>query len=129
MIVFLDDPRHRELRKVVSRVFTPRRVEALENRVRQSARALIDSFAADGRCEFMHAFAAQLPSLVICDLIGIPERRRAAFLSYTEVARMKVTTVHHPCLEGAPALRESKPACRGPLNIWPELSPPTATRT
>jgi cytochrome P450 len=32
----------------------------------------------------MHDVASQLPSIVICDLIGVPEQRRRAFLSYTE---------------------------------------------
>jgi cytochrome P450 len=95
MMVFQDDPRHRELRAVVSRAFTPRRVAALEGRVRRAARALIDDFGVDGRCEFMHSFAAQLPSLVICELIGIPEQRRQAFLSYTE-AMIETGPKNHP---------------------------------
>lgn len=102
MMVFLDDPRHRELRAVVSRVFTPGRVAELEPRVRRAARGLIDRFAADGRCEFMRSFAAQLPSLVICELIGVPERRREAFLSYTE-AMIETGPTSHPI--EAPAAR------------------------
>ena len=84
MMVFMDDPRHRELRAVVSRVFTPRRVEALEPRIRAAARRLLDRAAGNGGCEWMSVVASQLPSIVVCELIGVPEERREAFLSHTE---------------------------------------------
>ena len=56
----------------------------MEPRVRELARGLIDSFAERGRCDLLHDFAKQLPSLVIGELIGIPPERRAAFLEWTE---------------------------------------------
>ena len=84
MLIYMDGEAHTELRNLLSRGFTPRRVAALEPRVRSIARRLLDEMAPGGRCEFMHGFAAQLPSLVIGELIGIPEERRAAFLGYTE---------------------------------------------
>jgi hypothetical protein len=43
----------------------------------------------------MHDFASQLPSIVICDLIGVPEERRRAFLSYTE-AMIETGPRSHP---------------------------------
>jgi cytochrome P450 len=84
MLVYLEDPRHRELRSLFSTVFTPRRVAELEPRVRAAARALLDAIAPGASCDWMRSFAAQLPSMVICELIGVPEDRREWFLSYTE---------------------------------------------
>lgn len=84
MMIFLDGKVHGDLRNVVSRGFTPRRVDALEPRIRSIARDLLDEIGDVDSCEFMHQFAAQLPSRVIGELIGIPEDRREAFLSYTE---------------------------------------------
>ncbi|MFT5443885.1 MAG: cytochrome P450 [Myxococcota bacterium] len=84
MIVYMDGARHRAMRTLISRVFTPSRVAKLEPFIRESTRRLLDESAKDSRCNFMRSFASQLPSIVICDLIGIPEERRQAFVSYTE---------------------------------------------
>jgi len=84
MLQQLDPPRHDELRDLLWRAFTPSRVNSLEPHMRELARGLLDDFAGEGRCDLLHAFAAQLPSLVIGELIGIPAERRAAFLEWTE---------------------------------------------
>jgi len=84
MINFLDPPRHHALRALVSRAFTPARVEHLEPRIRQISRELLAAFRDAGRCDLMAEFASQLPSRVMSDLIGIPPERRAVFLSLTE---------------------------------------------
>ncbi len=101
MMVFMDDPRHKQLRLLLSRVFTPRRIDDLEPRIRAAARQLLDAFEG-GRCEFMREFASQLPSIVICELIGVPKGRREAFLSFTEA--MIETTPTGQSIE-APAAR------------------------
>jgi hypothetical protein len=84
MIQQMDPPRHDALRSLLWKAFTPRRVAAMEPRVRELARELIESFAPRGRCDLLHEFASQLPSLVIGELIGIPAERRKAFLQWTE---------------------------------------------
>ena len=84
MLIYMDGQPHRDLRGLVSRGFTPRRVNEMEPRIRTIARRLLDKLAGSDRCDLMTSFAAQLPSLVIGELIGIPEERREAFLSYTE---------------------------------------------
>jgi cytochrome P450 len=84
MIQQLDPPRHDSLRNLLWKAFTPRRVAAMESRVRELATGLIDDFAARGRCDLLHEFASQLPSLVVGELIGIPADRRKAFLQWTE---------------------------------------------
>jgi cytochrome P450 family 130 len=89
-MIYMDPPRHTALRSLVSRAFTPRRVAELEDRVRQVARALIDQFAARGQCELVHEFAAPLPSIVMADLIGVPEEHREPFRTWTE-AFLEVT--------------------------------------
>jgi cytochrome P450 len=84
MLQQLDPPRHDELRELLWRAFTPRRVGAMEPRIREIARELIDGFAATGHCDLLAQFACQLPSRVIGELIGIPPERRPAFLEWTE---------------------------------------------
>jgi cytochrome P450 len=80
----MDPPRHDALRNLVSRAFTGRRADAMEPRIRAVARRLIDGFAAQGEVDLMHEFARHLPSLVIGEMIGVPEDRREAFLDWTE---------------------------------------------
>jgi cytochrome P450 len=84
MLTQLDSPRHRELRSLLWKAFTPNRVAALEPRVRAIARELLDVVAAHGGGDLLAEFAAQLPSRVIGELIGIPPGRREAFLEWTE---------------------------------------------
>jgi cytochrome P450 family 130 len=89
-MIYMDPPRHTALRSLVSRAFTPRRVAELETRIRQVAGALIDQFAGRGHCELVHEFAAPLPSIVMADLIGVPEEHRESFRTWTE-AFLEVT--------------------------------------
>jgi cytochrome P450 len=81
----MDPPRHDALRNLVSRAFTGRRADAMEPRIRAIARRLIDGFAARGEADLMHELARQVPSLVIGEMIGVPEDRREAFLDWTEM--------------------------------------------
>ena len=84
MINFLDPPRHHQLRALVSRAFTPARVERLEPSIRRIALELLAGFSDSGPCDLMREFAAQLPSLVMAGLIGVPAERCAHFLALTE---------------------------------------------
>jgi cytochrome P450 len=83
-MIYMDAPRHTDLRAIVSRAFTPKRIVDLEGRVREITRALIDGFAAKGECELVHDFAAPLPSTVIAELIGVPDEHVESFRSWTE---------------------------------------------
>jgi cytochrome P450 family 130 len=80
----LDPPRHDELRALVSTVFTPRRVAAMEARVRAIARSLLDAMAARREPDLLRDFARYVPSAVIGDMIGVPPERQEAFLHWTE---------------------------------------------
>jgi cytochrome P450 len=79
MMILMDPPAHDELRNLVNRSFTPRRIAGLEPRVRQIARELIDGFAERGKCDLWAEFAAPLPTTVIAELLGIPPSDREMF--------------------------------------------------
>ena len=68
-----DPPRHGELRALVNRGFTPRRVAEMEPEIRRVATSLIDEFAERGTCDAIADFAALLPSIVMGRLVGIPD--------------------------------------------------------
>lgn len=74
-----DGADHLKWRAVLSRTFTPRRVEQIRPFLRDAAHELIDMFAARGACEFVAEFADAYPSLGLCELIGVPFEDRDRF--------------------------------------------------
>ncbi|OBB26100.1 cytochrome [Mycolicibacterium peregrinum] len=71
--VAMDPPEHTRLRKMLSREFTPRRMEAMRPNVERIANKLIDDMLAKGNtADLVNDMALPLPSLVICDLLGVP---------------------------------------------------------
>ncbi|MFB9907575.1 cytochrome P450 family protein [Allokutzneria oryzae] len=75
----LDGTDHLRLRKLVSRAFTARRVAELRPRVEEIAERLLDrlpSAAEHGVVDLLEHFAAPLPIIVICELVGVPEQDR-----------------------------------------------------
>jgi cytochrome P450 len=83
-MIYMDAPRHTALRSLVSRAFTPKRVAAVEAVTRATARQLLDDIAVRGRCELQHEYAAILPSVVIAQMIGVPDEHVADFRTWTE---------------------------------------------
>ncbi len=77
-IIYLDPPEHERLRNLVSRVFTPRAITALEPMIRQVVRETLDTVR--GRTEFdaVADFAAPFPVEVISAMLGVPPADRQA---------------------------------------------------
>jgi len=76
----MDPPQHTKYRRLVSKGFTPRIVQAMEPHVRKMANEIIDSVAERGECDFVTHVAAELPLQVILELMGVPvEDRRLVF--------------------------------------------------
>ena len=71
-IVSMDDPEHARQRRLVSRGFTPSRINAMFEHIRDVARELIDRVAARGECDFVEDIAKPLPLIVIAELLGLP---------------------------------------------------------
>jgi cytochrome P450 len=72
MMIFLDPPEHTRLRHLVSRAFTPRRIQGLEHRVREICAELLEQAPEQGSFDYVQEFAAILPSRVISSLLGVP---------------------------------------------------------
>jgi cytochrome P450 len=75
---------HRRWRQLVLKTFTPRSVDLLRPFLRSSAERLIDGFAELGRVEFVGEFARKLPSLGLCELIGVPAQDRERFSGWAD---------------------------------------------
>jgi cholest-4-en-3-one 26-monooxygenase len=76
MMINQDPPRHTRLRKLVSRMFTPRHIRSIENHVRAAAKEIVDRVAPKGEIDFVTEVAADLPLIVIAELIGVPQEDR-----------------------------------------------------
>ena len=74
MILMDDPPRHDALRGVVSRVFTPRKMNALEDKVRAFCARSLDPLVGAGRFDFIADLGSQMPMRTIGMLLGIPEQ-------------------------------------------------------
>lgn len=73
--VFMDmeGSAHARLRGLVSKVFTPRQVESLREKLEATTHALIDAVPKDAPFNFVSEIAEPLPVAMIADLLGIPE--------------------------------------------------------
>jgi cytochrome P450 len=65
-----DDPDHKALRAVFNDAFRPKKIEALDDEVRDLAYRLIDDFINDGHCDWVRQFAIPLPLLIIGRQLG-----------------------------------------------------------
>ena len=73
-MLFMNPPDHTRVRGLVSRAFTPRRVELLRGEIEAQTDALLDALGGDGN--FVDTVAFPLPANVISALVGVPEEKR-----------------------------------------------------
>ncbi|GMU78121.1 MAG: cytochrome P450 [Acidimicrobiia bacterium] len=82
--VTFDPPMHTMHRGLMMRLMTPKRMEENEAFMWGLADELIDGFAADGRCEFIRAYADRFALLTVADLLGVPEEDHRDFVAGLE---------------------------------------------
>jgi cytochrome P450 family 130 len=82
--VMQDPPVHTEFRKLVSRGFTPRQVEAVEPKVREFVVERIERLRADGGGDIVAELFKPLPSMVVAHYLGVPEEDRVQFDGWTD---------------------------------------------
>ncbi|MET9481953.1 cytochrome P450 [Streptomyces sp. NPDC006638] len=88
--ITLDDPEHAAQRRLLTSDFMIKKMEALRPRIQQIVDGLIDDLLAGPKpADLVQAFALPVPSLVICELLGVPYADRDLFhrLSKTMVSR------------------------------------------
>ena len=72
----MDDPRHSQIRRLVSSGLTPRMIRRVEDDLRTRARRLLDAVVPGEPFDFVVGIAAELPMQMICILLGVPESER-----------------------------------------------------
>ena len=76
----MDPPRHSAFRRLLQPGFAPRRVAALEPFLQAEAAKVIDELAARDRAEFVFEVAAELPMILLCQMMGVPQQQRREYL-------------------------------------------------
>lgn len=83
-VVTQDGKRHADLRSILSMLFTPSRLKALEPNLRSTADGMIDEFARDGKVDLVAQYGGPYATLVIAELLGVPAKDQALFRKYLE---------------------------------------------
>ncbi|MCX4846578.1 cytochrome P450 [Streptomyces sp. NBC_00893] len=105
MMLNQDPPHHRRLRVLVSRAFTPKRIDRFAVIVRERARSLLtravtEARAGDGTCDLVTRVTDEYALLNLTDLLGVPDTDRALLLHWTR----RVIGYQDPDEAGTPEL-------------------------
>jgi cholest-4-en-3-one 26-monooxygenase len=76
LMVNMDPPQHTKFRRLTSTGFTPRMIARMEEYIRRAAVKIVDEAAPLGACDFVTKIAAELPLVVIADIMGVPQDDR-----------------------------------------------------
>ncbi len=97
-IIFEDPPTHDVHRGLLSRVFTPRRVNAIEPKIREFCARSLDAVTDTGGFDFVRDLGAQMPMRTIGMLLGIPEEDQEAIRDRGD-ERLRLTESAMPDVE------------------------------
>ncbi|MBI2699648.1 cytochrome [Mycobacterium gordonae] len=78
VLIFEDPPVHDIHRKLLSRMFTPRKISDLEPKIREFCARSLDPLVGTGKFDFVNDLGAQMPMRVIGMLLGVPEEDQEA---------------------------------------------------
>ncbi len=84
MMIDFDAPEHVRRRRLVSEGFTPKRVRAMEDKLRIVCDAIIDKVCEQGTCDFVQDVAAPLPLIMIGDMLGVAPEDRDDLLRWSD---------------------------------------------
>lgn len=105
-MIFLDPPEHDQLRKLVGKAFTPRRIAQLEDRIRALCVGYLEPRVGSGGFDYIREFGARLPVMVISSLLGIPEADQEAVRKWTDATLHRDEGSVHLSAEGKRAQLE-----------------------
>ena len=86
MFARVDDPEHHRIRRMLTRDFTFRRVDAMRPQIQEIVDSYLDEMLEAGpQADLVRAFALPVPSLVIAHLLGVPDDDLELFHRHTTV--------------------------------------------
>jgi pimeloyl-[acyl-carrier protein] synthase len=84
-ILSRDQPDHTRMRRALSKVFTPRRLELWRDRLTEFAKVRVDAIRDKGQIDFLHDFAWGYPVDALALVVGLPAEGRDLLFQITEV--------------------------------------------
>ncbi|MCM3023952.1 cytochrome P450 [Heyndrickxia ginsengihumi] len=81
----IDPPRHKQLRDLVNKGFTPRAIKELAPRIQEITEQLISNVLDQGEMKIIDDMAMPLPVIVIADLLGVPAEDREKFKVWSDI--------------------------------------------
>jgi cytochrome P450 len=103
MIIMMDPPEHERFRKLVSRVFTPRAVTALEPMIREVVRSHLDPLDGATHFDVVTDFSAPFPVEIIARMLGVPEADRQQVREWVDASLHREPGQMDPTPEGMDA--------------------------
>ena len=97
MLLNQDPPEHTATRHIISRMFTPRAIGALEEIMRERAHRIVLDAVERGSGNFVEEVAAELPLQAIADLLGVPQEDRRKLFDWSN----QMLANEDPDFEGA----------------------------
>ena len=82
-MISMDPPEHNLYRRMVSPGFAPRRIQALEERIRHRVIGILDHLQGTDTCDFVVNIAAELPIQMLAELLGVPQADRAKLFEWS----------------------------------------------
>jgi cytochrome P450 len=119
-----DPPDHTRLRRLVSKAFTPRAIEALRPRITALVDGMLDAIDGQGRVDLVDTLAFPLPFAVIAEMLGTPpaDHERIRRLSGTVVRSLE--PVADPALAAAIAAADAElSAIAADMIAWKRSNP------
>ena len=83
MMLNMDPPLHTRYRRLVNKGFTPRMIGELQQSIHGVADEIIDRICASGTADFVIDVAAELPLVVLAELLGVPSEDRAKMFDWS----------------------------------------------
>jgi cytochrome P450 len=106
-IIMMDPPEHDRLRALVSRVFTPRAMAALEPMVREVIASFLEPFDGTDSFDAVADFSGPFPVEVISRMLGVPEGERQQIRHWLDIGLHREPGQMDPTPEGIQAQIES----------------------
>lgn len=83
LLNMMDDPRHHEIRRLVTPAVAPRRLTEMEDELRSRTRTILDAVSERGHCDFLVDVAVELPLQATAILLGVPEDDRHDLMAWS----------------------------------------------
>jgi cytochrome P450 len=103
-----DPPDHTRLRRLVSKAFTPRAVQALRPRITGLVDSMLDAAERQGRVDLVDALAFPLPFAVIAEMLGTPPADHVRIRQLTGTVVRSLEPVADPAVAAAIAAADSE---------------------